>query len=240
MLEYLNASQYDGWGALVAALRTGAPQTGPFAAGGFEAYYADPVASRTFLRAMTSGNQLPATALAACFDWRQRETVIDVGCAEGCLPVQIALAHPHIVGGGFDLPAVASAFNDYVRRFGLAERLRFHSGDFLRDPLPGADVLTMSRILHDWDVATRKLLLRKAYAALGTGGTLIVCETLVDDHRRTAAHALLSSLNMLLQTQSGFESSGAQWSGWMDECGFTRIRIEPLGGSYSAIVGTKP
>jgi hypothetical protein len=240
VLEYLNAHQYEGWGSLAEALRTGAPQAGPFAAGGFASYYADPAALRLFLGAMTSGNQLPAQALAARFPWHEHDTVIDIGCAEGCLPVQVARAFPHIAGGGFDLPAVEDSFNAYVARFGLAQRLRFYPGDFLKDSLPRADVLTMSRILHDWDLPTRKALLRNAYEALDSGGVLIVCETLIDEARCTATHALLSSLNMLLQTAAGFESSAAEWTEWMGECGFANVRVEPLAGSYSAVVGTRP
>ena len=47
----------------------------------------------------------PAQAIAAKFPWDDHKTVIDIGCAEGAVPVQIALAHEHITGGGFDLPA---------------------------------------------------------------------------------------------------------------------------------------
>ena len=84
--------------------------------------------------------------------------------------MQIALAHPHLAGGGFDLPAVQLFFEAYVRSHGLAGRLRFHPGDFLQDPLPGADVLVLGRILHNWDLATKKMLLRNAYDALRAGG----------------------------------------------------------------------
>ena len=61
-----------------------------------------------------------------------------------------------------------------MRKSGLSDRLRFYPGDFLADPLPEADVLVMGRILHNWDVATRKLLLEKAYRALKNGGAVIV------------------------------------------------------------------
>ena len=42
--------------------------------------------------------------------------MIDIGCAEGAVPVQIALAHEHITGGGFDLPPIEPIFDDYVGR----------------------------------------------------------------------------------------------------------------------------
>ena len=57
----------------------------------------------------------------AKFPWSDHQTVIDIGCAEGAVPVQIALAHEHLTGGGFDLPAVEPIFDGYVGRL-RAER----------------------------------------------------------------------------------------------------------------------
>ena len=55
---------------------------------------------------MTAGSLLAGPTIAAKFAWRKYRTMLDVGTAQGCLPVQIAQAHPHIMGGGFDLPAM--------------------------------------------------------------------------------------------------------------------------------------
>ena len=109
---------------------------------------------------------MPARALAEWFPWRDYASVIDIGAAQGCVPVVLAQAHPHLTGGGFDLPVVEPAFNRYVGRHGLADRLKFHGGDFFHDPLPCADVLVMGRILHNWDLDTKKALLAKAYARI--------------------------------------------------------------------------
>ena len=165
--------------------------------------------------------------------------MIDIGAAQGCVPVVLARAHPHLTGGGFDLPMVEPAFNRYVGRHGLADRLKFHGGDFFRDPLPRADVLVMGRILHNWDLDTKKALLAKAYRALPPGGALIVCETLIDDARRVRSHSLLASLNMVIQTEAGFEFTGAECTGWMREAGFQTMSIMPLAAFYSAIIAEK-
>ena len=136
-------------------------------------------------------------------------SVIDIGCAEGAVPVQLALAHAHLTGGGFDLPAIEPIFDDYVARFGLSDRLRFTGGDFFADPLPEADVLVMGHILHDWNLDEKRLLLDKAYEALPDGGALIVYEAIIDDERRSNAFGLLMSLNMLIETPGGFDYTGA-------------------------------
>lgn len=239
LLEYLNARQYQSWGLLTQALREGAAQCGPSTPGAFATFYRDPVSFEIFMKGMAGGILLPARALAAKFPWHCYKSFADIGSAQGCLAVEIACTHPHLVGSGFDLPQVAAAFRSYVQERGLAERLAFRQGDLFADPLPNADVLIMARILHDWDIATRKLLLKKAYEAILPGGALVVCETLIDDERRIQTHALLSSLNMLLQTAGGSECTGAQYSGWMRAAGFGETRILPLAGPYSAVIGVK-
>jgi demethylspheroidene O-methyltransferase len=51
------------------------------------------------------------------------------------------------------------------------------AGDFDRDPLPaGADLITLVRVLHDHDDERVDRLLAAAYAALPSGGTLLVAE----------------------------------------------------------------
>jgi hypothetical protein len=153
--------------------------------------------------------------------------------------VELALAHPHLKGGGFDLPQVGPLFLDYVAAQGLSERLQFHPGNFMKDPLPKAEVLVMGHILHDWDLEQKRMLLAKAYEALPAGGALIVHEALIDDERRSNAFGLLMSLNMLIETPGGFDFSGADCIGWMKEAGFKEAHAEALGGPNGMVVGIK-
>jgi hypothetical protein len=88
--------------------------------------------AETFAKGMTGGSLLAAKAIAASFPWSQYKTMIDVGTAQGCLPVEIAEANPHINGGGFDLPQVRPVFETYVRDHGLADRLQFTRATFCR------------------------------------------------------------------------------------------------------------
>jgi O-methyltransferase domain/Dimerisation domain len=238
-LEHFNAYVYPHWNLLTPALRTGKPQSGARATGHYSALYADHAALETLAKGMTGGSLLVAKILAAKFPWQDYRTVIDVGTAQGCLPVQIAHAHPHITGGGLDLPSMKPYFEGYVREHGFSERLRFFPGDFLQDRLPGADVLVFGRVLHNWDLMTKKMLLKKAYEALPAGGALIVYERLIDDERRTNVAALLASLNMLIMTAGGFDFTGADCIAWMRDADFRDIRVESLTNEHSMIVGIK-
>ena len=85
-----------------------------------------------FAKAMTGASLAPAKVIAARFPWDRYETFADVGTAQGCLPVQIALAQPHVSGNGFDLPIMETTFDRYVKDHGVSDRVRLPARRFLR------------------------------------------------------------------------------------------------------------
>ena len=188
---------------------------------------------------MTGISLSAAMAIAEQFPWKDYNSFGDIGCAQGALSVQVALAHSHITGTGYDLEAVRPIFEKYVLKHGLAARLKFCGGSFFTDPLPRADVLVMGHILHDWNLEEKKMLLGKAYEALPADGALIVYEALIDDDRRENALGLLMSLNMLIETPGGFDFTGADCQAWMTEAGFRQTRVERLVGPDSMVIGIK-
>ncbi|MDX1395574.1 MAG: methyltransferase [Gemmatimonadota bacterium] len=241
MLEMANHRLYPFWGSLTEALRTGQPQNetrhgqDPI----FETLYADPARLKEFLAAMTGVSHGANMAIARAFDWADYSTFADVGTAQGDLVVQIAEANEHLEGIGFDLPVVEPVFEDYVGRSSAAGRIRFVGGDFFEDALPEADVILMGHVLHDWGIDDKRMLIRKAYDALPAGGALIVYESLIDDDRRRNAFGLLMSLNMLIETEEGFDFTGADCARWMTDAGFGSTRVEHLVGPDSMAIGIK-
>jgi len=239
MLEMANAVLYPSWGSLTDALRTGQPHNQANAGQDFLAMYQDQGRLRKFLHAMTGLSMGAALAIAEKFPWDRYHTVIDIGAAEGCVPVQLALRHPHLTGGGLDLPATGGIFEEYVAQHGLADRLRFYPGDFFADPLPPADVLIMGHILHDWSLQEKRTLLRKAYDALPDGGALIIYDAIIDDDRRANTFGLLMSVNMLVETHGGFDYTATDCRAWMAGTGFRDSSTQPLPGPDSMVVGIK-
>jgi predicted nicotinamide N-methyase len=238
-LDHVNLRAYPHWRLLTTALRTGKPQSEAGPAGYFPTLHADQAKLELFAKGMTAGAMSAGRAIAARFPWHQYRTVVDIGTAQGSLLVQIAQAHSHLAGAGIDLPTMQPLFDRHVQGHRLDHRLRFHAGDFLQDPLPSADVLVFGRVLHNWDLAIKKRLLKKAYDALPADGAIIVFERLIDDERRCNASGLLASLHMLIMTEGGFDFSAADCMGWMRDAGFPDLRVESLTGAHSMIVGMK-
>ena len=241
MLEMANVRLWGHWARLTEGLRTGKPQN-EIREGGdstFDALYSDPARLRIFLKAMTGVSHGANMAIARKFPFSNYKSVVDVGPAQGDLIAQIALANPNVTGVGFDLPAVGPIFEDYIAENGLKERVKFQPGSFFDSPIPGADIITMGHILHDWDLPTKKMLIGKAYEALPKGGALVVYESIIDDDRRQNVFGLMMSLNMLIETPGGFDYTGADCTGWMQEAGFHSCRVEHLVGPDSMVVGIK-
>jgi SAM-dependent methyltransferase len=240
ILEMANARLYRFWGSLTEGLRTGKAQNeAKTGEDFFGTLYADPQRLEGFLKAMTGLSLGSARVIARKFPWKQYRSFVDVGCAQGGVAVEIALAHKSLTGMGMDLPVVQRVFEAYTKARGVDSRLRFVTGDFFKERLPQADVIIMGHILHDWNLEDKMMLLRKAYEALPPKGALIVHEALIDDDRKANAFGLLMSLNMLIETHGGFDFTGAECRKWMKEAGFSRTKVEPLTGPDGMVVGFK-
>lgn len=241
MPEMLNSRLFGFWNHLGTALRTGQPQNEVRIHGKpiFEQLYADQAALGEFLEAMSGVQAGNFMQLAEKFDFSRYKTVSDVGGALGLLSRIVAQRHPHLSFSTFDLPPVAPHAQKQIDAAGMGGRITVMAGDFLKDDLPKADVITMGNVLHDWNLEKKKMLIGKAHAALPEGGAFIAVENLIDDARRENAFGLLMSLNMLIETGDGFDYSGADFRQWCGEAGFRRCEIIPLGGPASAAVAYK-
>ncbi|KAL6764279.1 S-adenosyl-L-methionine-dependent methyltransferase [Haematococcus lacustris] len=180
--------------------------------------------------------------LATAFDFSSYNTVLDIGGSCGCCCVALCGAHAHLHATTADLPAVMQMAEAYVSRHGMSDRVKVLDLDFFSpDPFPAADVVIMGMVLHDWGLAKKVMLMRKALAALPPGGAFIAVDNLIDDQRRTATIPLAMSLNMLLEfgRESAFDYSFSEFQSWAEDVGFSRCAVLPLQGCCAAAVAFK-
>lgn len=241
ILIMLNERLFKFWHDLPEALRTGQPQNEVKHGqkGIFEELYAELPKLEQFLGAMTGLSRINFEAFAAKFDFSGFRTLCDVGGATGLLSIEAAKRHPHLNCISFDLPPVAPVAQKHIDAAGLGARIRTASGDFFKDPLPKADLITMGMILHDWNLEKKMHLIRSAYDALPAGGALVAIEALIDDARRENVQGLLMSLNMLIEFGDAFDYSGADFRKWCAEAGFQRFEVIHLAGPSSAAIAYK-
>lgn len=241
ILEMSNNRLYPFWGDLEECLKTGKPQNESKNgnASMFEAIYADQDRLKEFLHAMGGVQMGNFMMLANAFDFSKYQTLCDVGGSGGNLCIHVAKNNPHMKCSTFDLPPVTPIANENIQKMGLSDRVEAVSGDFFKDDLPKADVITMGNILHDWGKEDKLMLIDKAYKALPKGGTLIVIENIIDNDRRHNAFGLMMSLNMAIETDEGYDFTAADFDKLAKQVGFEKTDIMPLTGPTSAIIAIK-
>ena len=230
--EMANDREYRFWANLEAGLRTGKPQNEIQDSGmeSFSAIYQSPERLRQFTDAMTGIQISSFKAFTAAYDFTDHRVMLDVGGSGAALSTVVVQAHPHLRAISYDLPQVAALANENVQRYGVAGRVQVQSGDFFAEPFPRADLITMGNILHSFDQEKKLTLLRKAYEALPAGGALAVIELIIDNERRHNTFALLMSLNMLIESDGGFNYTQNDLSRWAAQTGFAATEFKPLAG----------
>lgn len=241
ILEMANNRLYPFWNDLEEGLKTGKPQNEAKEGDGsiFEKVYADEFKLREFLNAMAGIQMGNFIMFANEFDFSSYFTLCDIGGAGGYLSAQVALNNAHMSCVSFDLEPVSPIALDNIRSMGLEERVKVQTGDFFEDNFPKVDVITMGNILHDWGKDDKKMLIRKAYESLPEGGALVIIENIIDNERRDNTFGLLMSLNMLIETEAGYDFSIGDFEELAKEAGFKDVSLMRLTGPTSAAIAKK-
>jgi precorrin-6B methylase 2 len=237
-----NHRLYRFWNDLEEALRSGQPQNeskGLVEGGGFEELYKDPVRLQEFMDAMSGIQMGNFMALVQQFPFDNYETMLDVGGADASLSIQVCRQHPRIQSINYDLAPVKPLAEKKIAQFGLSDRIKVQSGDFFKDPIPHADVITMGNILHGMEEDAKQRMIEKVYVALNDGGAFIVVENIIDNDRRKNTFGLLMSLNMLIENGDAFDYTMNDFEGWALRAGFKKTELIPLTGPTSAAVAHK-
>jgi len=229
-VRFCDQREYPAWHRVTDALRTDRPVTWDPDTQDSVFSAEDPVMLELFWEAMHSISVSTAQTLAQVHDFTTHTRLLDVGGGSAAFPIELCQRYPHLSASVYDLPHGCRIAEKKIRAAGLDHVIGTVGGDFLRDDtLPGGhDVALLSMILHDWDEPTGRSLLRKCRAALPADGTLLICELLLNDERTGPPSAALMGMNMLVESVGGKNYSGAEYTTWLSEEGFTSIQITPL------------
>jgi SAM-dependent methyltransferase len=198
---------------------------------------------RDFILAMHTRALRNGEALAEHLDLRGRRQLFDAGGGPGTYSIFLVRRNPGLRAIVFDLPATIEIAREVVGASGVEDRISLREGDYFRDDFPsGNDVVLLSAVLHSMSPRRGRLLLRKSYDSLVSGGLVVVSEGLVGPDGTSPVGAVLFSLNMLVNTGEGRSYSGREIGGWMREAGFVDPEVRPLPppAGASLVIGTKP
>ena len=176
--------------------------------------------------------------MAGAFDLGKFRTLVDLGGATGHLAVAACRRYSSLRAIVFDLPEVLPLARELIAASDVADRVELIAGDFFSDALPGADLVALGRILHDWNEEKIGRLLRRIHERLPVGGALLVAEKLLDDDRAGPSWAVLQSLNMLVCTE-GKERTLDEYTVLLRGAGFGRIEGRRTPSPLDAVLAIK-
>ena len=190
---------------------------------------------------MHESSVVPAMVLPQYWDFSESQCVMDVGGGYGRLCLTLASQCPTLDLMLFDLPEVCEKARQSLHAYPhhLTSRIHLHPGNFFQEELPrGADTIVMMRIMHDWPQEHVKLLAAKAFAALPSGGTLLIYETFKDQEAGPGDAALISLLLLLISPGGECRTFSEMYS-LLRDVGFADIELIPTVYFYSVLVAKK-
>lgn len=235
MLEYLPDALREYGPRWQQALGTTAEET-------FVALYEDPVRLRRFAQFMDSSSILQGQEIARSLDFTPYQCLLDVAGGPGGISIAIGRQHPHLRGVIMDVPAVCQVAEERIAAAGLAGRFTATAADLFQGPYPsGADVITLGWILHDWNEDNCRTILRHCFAALPSGGTLLVVERVLDEDHSAPRLTAALDLYMLAMCEPGArERTESEYRGLLADVGFRDVQVMRLETTRDLIVARKP
>ncbi len=176
---------------------------------------------------MAESQPLVADPILAAHPLGAHRCLLDVGGGDGSFLMEAARRTPGLRGILFDLPAVAERAGKRFAEAGLGERLTAVGGDFFAGPLPpGADVVSLVRVVHDHDDARALALLRAVRGVLSPGGVLLLAEPMAEAAGAEPVGDAYFGF-YLLAMGSGRARTAAELEALLGEAGFVAIRRLP-------------
>ncbi|HIE99094.1 MAG: methyltransferase [Fuerstiella sp.] len=179
-----------------------------------------------------------APALADAVPLHDAETLLDVGGGTGIYSIGFVRKNPQLTATVLDRPEVLKTAETFAQEYDVVSQIKLLAGDMFSEKLPNADVVLLSNILHDWDVAECKGLVRRCTEALNPGGRLIIHDVLLNDALDGPLPIALYSAALFTLTE-GRAYSAAEYSSWMQNAGLATTAPVPTLIHCFAIVGTR-
>lgn len=167
-----------------------------------------------------------APVLAARISLADDRVLLDVGGGTGIYSIALLQKNPGLRAVVWDRPEVLKVATEMAEAHGVAGRLECVAGDMFTDPVPPADVVLLSNVLHDWDVPACESLVRRCAAVLPVGGRLLIHDVFLNDELDGPLPLALYSAALFCLTE-GRAYSTAEYRHWLREAGLIPGAVEP-------------
>jgi SAM-dependent methyltransferase len=156
-------------------------------------------------------------------------SILDIGGGSGIYSAIWLGLNPAARSTQLDWAPINAIARRLVAERGVADRFTCIDGDFHTTDFGTAayDVAVYSHIAHQEEPDDNVALFAKAREALKPGGTLVICDYVVDDDRSGPPFALIFAAEMLLKSKQGGTWRRADYRAWLAKAGYGDVSFQP-------------
>jgi hypothetical protein len=231
---------WPAFGQLTHCVRTGAPPPGiKHGPDGFAALESDPGQAAVFNQSMVDGSRRTAALALAAYDFSRFATVMDVGGGYGAVLAELLKAHGAQRGVILDLSHCAEGARRYLEEQRVHDRAEFRVGSFFEEVPPEADCYVLKYIIHDWnDAYARTIMRRVGDAARASNGTVVLIERIVPERiEPLSEHLRVVQGDLTMMLWDGKERTESEYRALFEQAGLALRRTIPIGEGFSILEG---
>lgn len=156
-------------------------------------------------------------------------SILDVGGGSGIYSALWLEANQAARSTQIDWGPVNAIARRLLEERGMADRFTCIDGDFHTTSFGTAayDIALYSHIAHQEGPQDNIAIFARLRQALRPGGTLVVCDYVVDDDRSGPAFPLIFASEMLLKSKQGGTWRRADYHDWLVKAGFGEVSFHP-------------
>lgn len=179
-----------------------------------------------FLSAMNIFSKNVGTVISQQVNFKDINTMIDLGGGGGQVSLEIAQASPHLKIKLIDLEKTTSFTEKYIHNHNLSKQIECIDQDFLTyNTEEKVDCVLISAVLGDWNKSIQSQIISQAHSLLKPNGLLLVSETLLDDDKNGPILPALLSLYVFSCTNGGKNLSYSEAKDLLIENGFNEVYL---------------
>ncbi len=162
--------------------------------------------------------------------------MLDIGGSHGFFSVAICRRHPDLRATVLDLPQAVEHAAPLLAAEGMGDRVVLRTGDALTDDLGSEayDLIFMMSLVHHFDDATNRALMKRAADALRPGGVLVIGDSIRLAPHETDAVGSFFDLYFAMTSRAGIWTH-AEMADWQGEAGL--VPRKPIGMPLSKGIG---
>jgi SAM-dependent methyltransferase len=156
-------------------------------------------------------------------------SILDIGGGSGIYSAIWLELNPAARSTQLDWAPVNAIARRLVAERGAADRFTCIDGDFHTTDFGTAahDVAVYSHIAHQEGPEDNVAIFARVRSALKPGGTLVICDYIVDDDRSGPPFPLIFASEMLLKSRQGGTWRRADYYAWLAKAGFEDVSFQP-------------